>query len=106
VNVELEALAFFEAHVIVFEHVADAWQKTSEAYMSVFDVERATEFSAVENIPAFHNSDFHIRDYEAVRDQWCISYSKRVANPVSTSNHIYSMFAVALHRTVFRFWLH
>ena len=63
------------------------------AGVGVLDVERAAEFSAIENIPAFHNSDFSVRAYEAVRDLWCIHYTKRVANPVFTSSNIYPMIA-------------
>ena len=38
VNFELETLAFFEAHIIVFEHAADTWQKTTKA-----DIRQAAE---------------------------------------------------------------
>ena len=54
--------------------------------LSVFDVEHAAEFAAVEDETIFHNSDFLSESYEVVRGFGCISYTKRAANPVFASD--------------------
>ena len=53
---------------------------------SVFDVEHAATFAAVEDVTTFHSFRRFVRSYEAERGFGRISYTKRAANPVIASD--------------------
>ena len=53
---------------------------------SVFDVEHAAAFAAVEDVTTFHSFRRFARSYEIECGFGCISYTKRAANPVIASD--------------------
>ena len=52
----------------------------------IFEVEHAAAFAAVEDVTTFHRFRFLVRSYEVERGLWCVSHTRRAANPVVASD--------------------